>query len=82
MTKPPLFLKAKHKRKNVNLCRTYDKVARLAKYLRELGLSPGDRVAVNMPNMIESAIAMLASTSIGAVWSSCATYIGPQAALV
>ena len=34
-----------------------------------------------MPNLIETAIAMLAATSIGAVWSSCATDIGPLAAL-
>lgn len=59
----------------------YDKVARLAKSLRELGVLPGDRVAAYMPNLIETAVAMLASTSIGAVWSSCATDIGPQAVL-
>lgn len=59
----------------------YDKVARLAKSLREIGLVPGDRVAGYMPNMMETAIAMLATTSIGAVWSSCATDIGPQAVL-
>ncbi len=59
----------------------YDTVARLAKSLRALGVAPGDRVAAYMPNMMETAIAMLAATSIGAVWSSCATDIGPQAAL-
>jgi acetoacetyl-CoA synthetase len=59
----------------------YDRVARLAVSLKELGISPGDRVAAYMPNLIETAVAMLAATSIGAVWSSCATDIGPQAAL-
>ena len=59
----------------------YKTVARLAKSLREIGIQPGDRVAGYMPNMIETAIGMLAATSIGAVWSSCATDIGPQAAL-
>jgi acetoacetyl-CoA synthetase len=59
----------------------YGNVARLAKSLRDLGVSPGDRVAAYMPNMMETAIAMLAATSVGAVWSSCATDIGPQAAL-
>jgi acetoacetyl-CoA synthetase len=34
-----------------------------------------------MPNLIETAIAMLAATSIGAVWSSCATDLGAQATL-
>ncbi len=59
----------------------YDAVARLAKSLREMGVAPGDRVAAYMPNMIETAIAMLASTSIGATWSSCATDIGAGAVL-
>jgi acetoacetyl-CoA synthetase len=59
----------------------YTKVARLAKSLREIGVVPGDRVAGYMPNLMETAIAMLAATSIGAVWSSCATDIGALAAL-
>ena len=59
----------------------YATVARLAKSLREIGVVPGDRVAGYMPNLIETAIAMLAATSIGAVWSSCATDIGAGAAL-
>ncbi len=59
----------------------YVTVARLARALRELGIGPGDRVAGYMPNLMETAIAMLAATSIGAVWSSCATDIGPLAAL-
>ncbi len=56
-------------------------VARLASSLRKLGIKPGDRVAAYMPNMIETAAAMLAATSVGAVWSSCATDIGARAAL-
>jgi len=59
----------------------YATVGRLAKSLREIGVSPGDRVAGYMPNLMETAIAMLAATSVGAVWSSCATDIGAQAAL-
>lgn len=59
----------------------YDTVARLSRSLRQIGISPGDRVAAYMPNLMETAIAMLASTSIGAVWASCATDIGPAAAV-
>jgi len=59
----------------------YNTVARLAKSLRELGIGPGDRVAGYMPNLMETVIAMLAATSVGAVWSSCATDIGALAAL-
>jgi acetoacetyl-CoA synthetase len=59
----------------------YDTVARLAKSLRKMGVVAGDRVVAYMPNLIETAIAMLAATSIGATWASCATDIGPLAAL-
>jgi acetoacetyl-CoA synthetase len=59
----------------------YDTVARLAKSLREIGVAPGDRVVGYMPNLMETAIAMLAATSVGATWASCATDIGPRAAL-
>ncbi|MFC1912088.1 acetoacetate--CoA ligase [Chloroflexota bacterium] len=59
----------------------YNCVNRLAKALREIGIVPRDRVVAYMPNVVETAIAMLATTSIGAVWSSCATDLGPQAVL-
>ena len=59
----------------------YSTVARLAASLREIGVQPGDRVAGYMPNLMETVIAMLAATSVGAVWSSCATDIGSGAAL-
>ena len=59
----------------------YKSVARLVKSLRGIGVKPGDRVAAYMPNLMETAIAMLAATSIGAVWSSCATDLGAQATL-
>lgn len=55
-------------------------VARLAGALRAAGVAPGDRVVGYMPNLMETAIAMLAATSLGAIWASCATDIGPQAA--
>lgn len=76
-----IFRGEKQKTARLTYAQLYDKVARLAKSLRELGVSPGDRVAAYMPNLIETAVAMLASISIGAVWSSCATDIGPQAVL-
>ncbi len=58
-----------------------DTVARVAQSLRDIGVAPGDRVVGYMPNLIETVVAMLAATSVGATWSSCATDIGPQAAL-
>ncbi len=67
--------------KRMTYAELYDSVARLAHSLRESGVSVGDRVVGYMPNLIETAIAMLAATSIGATWSSCATDIGPAAAM-
>jgi acetoacetyl-CoA synthetase len=59
----------------------YERVAQLAKSLRETGVGPGDRVAGFMPNMMETAIAMLAATSIGAAWSSCSPDFGIKGVL-
>ena len=59
----------------------YDEVARVAKALRELGVTPGDRVAGFMPNMPETAVAMLAATSLGATWSSCSPDFGIKGVL-
>ncbi len=57
----------------------YSAVARLSKALRDMGIVAGDRVAAYMPNLMETAIAMLATTSIGAVWASCGTELGARA---
>jgi acetoacetyl-CoA synthetase len=59
----------------------YDQVARLAKSLKELGVQAGDRIVGFMPNMPESIIAMLAATSMGAVWSSCSPDFGIKGVL-
>src|SRR5881398_1195466 len=57
----------------------YQKVARLAGWLRERGVRPGDRVAGYLPNVVETAIAMLAAASVGAVWACCGAELGPNA---
>lgn len=54
----------------------YDEVARLAASLKEMGVTAGDRVAGFTPNMPQTTIAMLAATSLGAVWSSCSPDFG------
>jgi len=59
----------------------YDSVARLSRSLAEAGVGVGDRVVGYMPNLIETVVAMLAASSLGATWSSCATDIGPAAAI-
>ncbi len=53
-------------------------VRKLATRLRDIGVGPGDTVAAYMPNLPETVIAMLATTAIGAVWSSAAPEFGPQ----
>ncbi|UCH75235.1 MAG: acetoacetate--CoA ligase [Rhodospirillales bacterium] len=59
----------------------YDTVSRLAQALRAAGIGPGDRIAGFVPNMPEAVIAMLATTSIGAVWTSCSPDFGVQGVL-
>ncbi len=59
----------------------YDEVARVAKSLKSLGVTSGDRVVGFMPNMPESIIAMLAATSMGAAWSSCSPDFGIKGVL-
>ena len=59
----------------------YDNVARVAESLKKLGVGVKDRVAGFMPNMPETVIAMLATASIGAMWSSCSPDFGLKGAL-
>lgn len=68
-------------RRTMTYAQLYDEVSRVAQSLRALGVTRGDRVVGYLPNLIETAVAMLATTSLGAVWASCATDIGPDAAL-
>ena len=51
-------------------------VGRIAHALKAAGVAEGDRVAGFLPNMPETVIAMLAVTSLGAIWSSCSPDFG------
>jgi len=53
----------------------------LATWLREVGVRPGDRVVAYLPNIPQAVVAMLAATSIGAIWASCAPDFGWQGVL-
>ncbi|MDX9787684.1 MAG: acetoacetate--CoA ligase [Desulfobacterales bacterium] len=59
----------------------YDEVARLAKAMKDCGVVAGDRVVGFLPNMPQAIIAMLAATSMGAVWSSCSPDFGIKGVL-
>ncbi len=53
-------------------------VAKAAEGLRGLGVNPGDRVAAILPNRIEALVSLLASVSIGAIWTSCSPDFGTK----
>ena len=59
----------------------YQRVARLTAAMRLAGVLPGDRIAGFVPNMPIAVIAMLASASIGAIWSSCSPDFGIKGVL-
>ena len=62
--------------RRLSFAEVHDQAARLARALKADGIGPGDRVAGFMPNLPETVIAMLATTSIGAIWSSCSPDFG------
>jgi acetoacetyl-CoA synthetase len=59
----------------------YDLVSRIAQALAAAGVKKGDRVAAYMPNLPEGTAALLATASLGAVWSSCSPDFGVQGVL-
>ncbi len=59
----------------------YLETARIAGGLKKLGVKKGDRVAGFMPNIPETVIAMLATASIGAIWSSSSPDFGIKGVL-
>jgi acetoacetyl-CoA synthetase len=65
-------------RREITFDALYCQVAQLAAAMRETGVKAGDRVAGFMPNVPETVIAMLAATSLGAVWTSCSPDFGFQ----
>jgi acetoacetyl-CoA synthetase len=68
-------------RSSVTYSNLYRRVARVVNGLRETGVRPGDRVGGYLPNIEEAVIAMLAATSIGAVWACCGAELGSAAVL-
>lgn len=59
----------------------YSKVAKLAAALKKMGVEKGDRVAGYVANTPETVVAMLAATSLGAIWTSCSPDFGWKGAL-
>ncbi|WP_281613020.1 acetoacetate--CoA ligase [Flammeovirga sp. SubArs3] len=68
-------------RKTLTYKEVYQKVAQLSHQLKQDGVEKGDRIAGFVPNCIEAIIAMLATSSIGAIWTSCSPDFGFQGVL-
>jgi len=51
---------------------------RIINFLVSVGIKKGDRVCVYMPNIIETVEAFLATSAIGAIWSSCSPDFGAK----
>ncbi|MEH0020630.1 MAG: acetoacetate--CoA ligase [Desulfobacter sp.] len=68
-------------RRTLTYNQLYREVAGTASALKRLGIGAGDRVVGFVPNMPESIIAMLAATSLGAIWSSCSPDFGIKGVL-
>jgi acetoacetyl-CoA synthetase len=68
-------------RASLTFAELHAEVSRTARALREAGVAAGDRVAGYLPNMPAAVIAMLATASIGAIWSSCSPDFGVQGVL-
>ena len=68
-------------RRTMSYGELYIEVAKVAAALKNCGVTKGDRVAGVLPNVCETVIAMLASASLGAIWSSCSPDFGTQGIL-
>jgi acetoacetyl-CoA synthetase len=71
-----IFRNERGVRRELSFRQVRAEVARVADGLKQLGVVPGDRVAGFVPNIPEATIAMLATTSLGAIWSSCSPDFG------
>jgi acetoacetyl-CoA synthetase len=68
-TRPTMVLTAAELREQVRLTRAG---------LKRLGVGQGDRVAAYLPNIPETLVLLLASASLGAIFSSCAPEFGTR----
>ena len=67
--------------RSLSFAELYSAVSRLRQQLRAWGVRAGDRIAGYLPNTPEAVVAMLSTTSLGAVWSSCSPDFGVQGAV-
>ena len=68
-------------KKRISWLELRNQVSAVANYLKKKGVKSGDRVAVYLPNMPETIIVMLATASIGAIFSSASPDFGVEGVL-
>jgi acetoacetyl-CoA synthetase len=79
---PAMIFRAEDKvERTVSWRELQESVSRLSQALQAAGVGPGDRCAGFVPNMPEAIIAMLATATLGAVWTSCSPDFGVQGVL-
>lgn len=74
-----IFVNENGHRQTLTYAELSAQVAKLAAALHNVGINANDRVVGFLPNMPEAIIGMLATTSIGAIWSSCSPDFGTHA---
>ncbi|MDD2883831.1 MAG: acetoacetate--CoA ligase [Dechloromonas sp.] len=68
-------------KRSLSRAELYCEVARFQQFLIAAGVGEGDRVAGFLPNLPETLVAMLATTALGAIWSSASPDFGVQGVL-
>ena len=76
-----VFVNERGTRRQLSHRELRQEVARIASGLRAAGVGEGDRVAGFLPNLPQTTIAMLATASLGATWSSCSPDFGVHGVL-
>jgi len=76
-----VFQNERGTRRQLTYRELHREAGRVAAGLRAAGVVAGDRVAGYLPNLPEATVAMLATTSLGAVWSSCSPDFGVHGVL-
>lgn len=71
-----IFQSERHALTEMSWAELESQTAALARYFRACGLQTGDRVAAFLPNTPHAVVSVLATMSIGAVWSSCSPDFG------
>ncbi len=77
-----IFFQAENKAEySLSFNELYQQVAAVSEWLQLQGVEKGDRVAAFMPNMPETIVAMLATTSLGAIWTSTSPDFGEESVI-